>query len=87
MGAARRQIVTLVARQGAGLTLLGIAIGTAGSFALRHAMAGLLYGVSSTDAPTIVAMLALLATVAFVAMYFPVRRALAIDPVRTIRGD
>ena len=62
-------------RQGAVLTLLGIAIGAAASFALRNVVSGLLHGVGPTDAPTILVVLTLFAAVAFVAMYVPARRA------------
>ena len=87
VGATPRQILTLVVGQGAVLTLLGIAIGAAASFALRNVVSGLLHGVSPTDAPTIVVVLVLFAAVAFVAMYFPARRAVAIDPTKAIRYD
>jgi putative ABC transport system permease protein len=87
VGASPRQIHVLVLRQGAVLTLLGIAIGAAASFALGNVISGLLYGVSPTDAPTIMMVLVLFAGVAFVAMYLPARRAATIDPAQAIQSD
>jgi putative ABC transport system permease protein len=87
IGASPRQIFTLLLRQGAVLTLAGIAIGAAASIALRDVVSGLLYGVGPTDAPTIVGALILFSAVAFVAMYIPARRAVAIDPADAIRHD
>jgi putative ABC transport system permease protein len=87
IGAGPRQILTLVAAQGAVLTLVGLVIGAAASLALGHVLSGLLYGVTATDAPTIAAVLVLFAGVASVAVYLPARRAVTIDPTRAIRFD
>jgi predicted permease len=87
VGASPRQIVTLVMGQGVFLTVLGISIGAAASLAFRDVLSGLLHGVGSTDAWTILAVLVLFAGVAFLASYLPARRAIAIDPTRAIRFD
>ena len=50
-------------------------------------MAGFLYGVSPTDAATFVVTAALLAGVALLAAWFPVRRAVHQDPAVTLRAD
>jgi ABC-type antimicrobial peptide transport system permease subunit len=48
---------------------------------------GLLFGVSSADPATILAIVAVLAAVAPVAGYLPARRASRIDPMIALRGD
>jgi hypothetical protein len=50
---------------------------------MRKLIAGFLYGVTATDAPTFVAMLLLFAAVAFLAAYIPKRHA---DEHRPGRG-
>jgi ABC-type antimicrobial peptide transport system permease subunit len=47
----------------------------------------MLYGVSSTDPLTYVAIAALVGAIAVVAAYIPARRAVRVDPVRALRAD
>jgi len=80
LGARPWGVVRLVLRRGLFLTLLGIALGWTGAFALTRFLASLLYGTAPTDAATFAAVALLLAGVATVAGYLPARRAAAIDP-------
>jgi putative ABC transport system permease protein len=81
LGAQRSNILTMVLKKGMGLTLLGVAIGLVIAFALTRLMASLVYGISTTDPKTYVAISVLLIGVAFFACYFPARRATKVDPL------
>jgi ABC-type antimicrobial peptide transport system permease subunit len=68
------------------LALIGIAIGSAASFAVARAIASLLFGIEPTDPAIFIAMIALLGTVALLAGHIPARRASRIDPMAVLRG-
>lgn len=87
LGASRRQVLTMVLRDGLGLAATGAAIGLAGALAVSHAMRGLLYGVQPTDPLTFLAGAALLLAVALCACYLPARRATGIDPTVALKQE
>ena len=87
LGAQPRNILRLVTRQGMELAGLGIAGGLIGALALTRVMAGLLFGVSTTDAVTFSAVAVILAGVALAATLIPARRAIAVDPIVALRDE
>jgi putative ABC transport system permease protein len=87
LGAQRRSVLALVIGQGARLTLAGLAIGMAGTYALAGLMSSLVYGISTTDPLTLAAVSALLAAVALLACYLPARRATKVDPMVALRYE
>jgi len=87
LGASPADVVGLVLRRGMTLVLAGMAIGAAGALALGHLMAGLLYGVSPRDLPTLAASLGLMFLAAVIACYVPARRAMRVDPMAILRMD
>ena len=87
LGARPRNILQLVIRYGLALTLIGMAIGLAGAFAMTRAMAQLLYGVTSTDTLTFGGISLLLALIALLACYIPARRAMRVDPMVALRHE
>ena len=84
-GAPPRTVVASILRRGMSPVLVGLILGSIGSFAAARLMRGLLYGVSPTDTATFVATAGLLASVALIAAFLPARRAAKLDPLRALR--
>jgi putative ABC transport system permease protein len=87
LGAQRASILKLIVGQGTLLAVLGIGLGLAGSVALTRVIRSLLYGITSTDITTFVAVTLLLMGVAVLASYLPARRAAKISPLLALRTD
>lgn len=87
LGAQARDVLQLVVGRGLFVVAAGVGLGLVGAFALTRVLAGLLYGVTTTDPATFVAVAALLGLVAMLACYLPARRATKIDPILALRGE
>ncbi len=87
LGARKEDVLRLVLRQGLHVTLVGVGIGLAVSFALTRLMQSLLFGVSPTDPATFAAVAALLLAVAMAACWIPARRAARVDPMIALRYE
>ena len=87
LGAQRRDVFSLVLRQGMTLVLSGVALGLAGAVGLTRLISRLLYGVSALDAATFLSTPFLLAAVALLACYLPARRATRVDPAVALRYE
>jgi putative ABC transport system permease protein len=87
IGATPRDVVRLFVREGAALTLVGVACGLVGALAVTRALATLLFGVTTTDPLTFIVVAGALAIVALVASYVPARRAARVDPMQALRTD
>ena len=87
LGAERRQVMTLVLRRGAILSVIGIAIGIAGATAGAKYLQSLLFGVEPRDPVTFVAVALAFAVIALIASYLPARRATRVDPMVALRVD
>jgi putative ABC transport system permease protein len=87
LGAHKRDVLALVVGEGVRLALLGIALGLLGALGLSRLLAGLLFGVSGSDALTRVAAAAVLALAAFLASLLPALRAARVDPVVCLRSE
>jgi putative ABC transport system permease protein len=87
LGAAPRQVLIPVVREGLTLALTGVAIGLGGAFVATRALTAFLFGVGAADPLTFVAVALLLLTVAVAASYIPSRRALRVDPMIALRAE
>jgi putative ABC transport system permease protein len=87
LGAGRANILAMIIRQGMELATAGILGGLIGALVLTRVMAGLLFGVSTTDAVTFSAAAMILAIVALTATVIPVRRAIDVDPIAALREE
>jgi putative ABC transport system permease protein len=87
LGAHPRNVLRLILREGMQLVAIGVLVGTVGALLLTRLMASLLYGVSTTDAATFIAVSFLLTVVAFIACYIPARRAMQVDPIEALRSE
>ena len=87
LGAAPRQVIVPVIREGILLALAGIGIGLAGAFVAARALSAFLFGVSASDPLTFSGVALLMLLVAVVASYIPSRGALKVDPVVALRGE
>jgi len=70
-----------------GLTMAGVALGLTGALGLGRFIAGLLYGVKSTDPATLVVVSLVLIAASLAASYFPARRAMKVDPMVALRYE
>ncbi len=87
LGASGHDLVALVSREMVVVAATGIATGLAGAWVLSRVAASLLYGITTHDTTTFVAVPLALAATAAVATILPARRALRVNPADVLRAD
>jgi putative ABC transport system permease protein len=87
LGAGQSNVLRLVLKNGMRMTLLGIALGAVGAFALTRLMKSFLFHVTPTDPATFIEVALFLFAVALLASYIPARRATRVDPVIALRYE
>jgi predicted permease len=87
LGASRGEVIRLVVLQALGLTVIGVVVGLAASFAASRLVATMLFNVSPTDVVTFVFVPIVLASAALGASYLPALRATRIDPMVALRYE
>ncbi len=87
LGARPSDVLWLILRRGFIIVTAGLSLGIFGAWILTRGMAGLLYGVSSSDPIVFIAVPLLLAASASLASYLPARRATRIDPMSALRYE
>jgi putative ABC transport system permease protein len=87
IGATRQGVLTMILRQGVGVTLYGALAGILAALLLTRYLGAFLYGVTATDALTFATVTVLILAVAVIATAFPAWRATRIDPVDALRAE
>jgi predicted permease len=87
LGAQRENVLWIVLRETLTLAVIGLAIGVPCALAACRLIGSMLFGLTSSDIPTIVAVSILLLVVALFAGYLPARRASSIDPMDALRAE
>jgi putative ABC transport system permease protein len=87
LGARRSEIVRLVLYDGLAPVTVGVVIGMLGAAGMSRFVRSLLFEVGPLDPPTFVATALALVVVAVAATLVPARRATAVDPAITLRGE
>jgi putative ABC transport system permease protein len=85
LGARRGQVLALVLREGASTALLGIALGSAGGYAIGRAMQGMWYKVGAFDPLAFGTVAVTLLATALLACLVPARRAASVEPMTALR--
>ncbi len=85
LGATRRDVLSMVLRQGATIGLVGVAVGVAVAAGSARLLAARTFGVSPLDGATYASAAALAGAVAMLASYVPARRAARSDPLDSLR--
>ena len=87
LGAQIADVIRLILNQGLVLVAVGGVIGMAVALATGRVLRAFLFGVSSSDPLTFVAVTVLLAAVALLACWLPARRATRINPTESLRYE
>jgi putative ABC transport system permease protein len=87
LGAAVRDVVGLVVRQGLTPVAVGLGGGLAAGLAVSRLIGSILYGVSPTDPITYAAVVAIVVGVALLACVAPAIRAARVDPLLALRAE
>jgi ABC-type antimicrobial peptide transport system permease subunit len=87
LGADPASLARAILGQSLKLAAVGCAIGLAGSYAAARGLSALVFHIRPTDPLSLGGAIALMTIVAVTAAAFPVREALRVDPVETLRSE
>jgi len=87
LGAAQRDVLSMILRETLGLTGIGLLLGIAGALGSLQFVTNLIYGVTARDPVTLAAVCMLLAAVAALAGWLPARKAMKVDPMVALRHE
>jgi len=86
LGADAAGLVRMVSMQGLGLALAGLAIGLVGAVWMTQFLESLLFGITTRDPMTLLAVVFAFVLAALAACYVPARRATRVDPLASLRA-
>jgi putative ABC transport system permease protein len=87
LGSTASAVLARVIRQGLGPVLIGLSMGLAAAAGLSRALAGILFGVSSSDPATYAAAAGVMIGTALLACVIPAGRAARTDPLAALRCE
>ena len=87
LGAQTRDVIVLIASEGAWVALAGLATGVFAAWILRRSVASMLFEVAPDDALTFGAVVLLLTVVSLLATCLPALNAARIDPAAALRAE
>jgi len=87
LGAATRDLLGLVLRQGMRLVMIGVGVGLIAALAATRLLRSMLFNVSSTDPVTFIVIALVLLGVSLLAIWIPARRATKVDPIIALRAE
>jgi ABC-type antimicrobial peptide transport system permease subunit len=87
LGAHPRQVRRMIVIEGATLLVIGLAIGAVASLFASRVVEGMLYGVTTNDPTTLVAVAVLMGAVGVIAAWVPAMRASSVQPVEALRSE
>jgi ABC-type antimicrobial peptide transport system permease subunit len=87
LGSQRRDVLSLVMRDGMRLAAGGTLLGIAGALLLGRLLSGMLYGIGPSDPATYLSITVVILAVALVACFIPARRATRVQPTEALRYE
>jgi putative ABC transport system permease protein len=87
LGAQAGDVLGLIVKDGVKIVGVGLLLGIGGALVLTRLMESLLFGVTTRDPLTFVAIAGLLSLVAMLACYIPAWRATRVDPLEALRCE
>jgi putative ABC transport system permease protein len=87
LGAATHEVIALVGRRVVVIVALGLLAGLGGALAATRLIQAQLWDVTPTDPATFVLVSLLFAFVVLIAAFFPMRRAISVDPTIALRCE
>jgi predicted permease len=87
LGAQPKSILSMILRQSLAWVLWGLLMGIPITMATARMIRNQLYGLEGTDIKSLALAILPLLVITFVATYFPIRRALSVDPVVSLRFE
>ncbi len=87
LGASRRNVYGLIAKDASRMVLVGVAVGVGVSLLLGRFAQSLLFGLKGNDPISLLAAAALLASTAAFATLIPARRAAGVEPTMALREE